>query len=107
MARYYEANSMGERGLPYFNVDGGPFGTTQTMGWHIVDADTGLTAAVSCDAELCKRLNALEAIARLFERRDLYYLISDKLHDAGYLQVPDEEWEQFKDSVEELKSGKP
>jgi len=75
------------------------------MGWHIVDADTGLTVAVSCDNELCERLNALEAIARLFERRDLDYFISDKLYDGGYLDIPDEEWDTYKTSVKIIKGG--
>lgn len=107
MSRHYEANSMSQNGLPYFKVEGGPYSSLQTMGWHIVDSDTGLTSAISCDADLCKRLNALETIARLFERRDLYYLISNKLHDEGYLEIPEDEWEQFKDAVRELKDGKP
>lgn len=104
--RYYEANSMSQYGKPYFSVTGGPFFSAQTMGWHIVDADTGLTTAVSCDDGLCERLNALETIARLFERRDLDYLISNKLHDSGYLRVPDEEWDAYKAAVKIIKGEK-
>ena len=99
MSRQYEAYSLSQKGLPYFSVTGGPFASPQQMGWHIVDTDTGLTAAVSCDNTLCARLNALEVVARIFERRDLYYLISNKLHDGGYLEIPEDEWESFRDAV--------
>lgn len=106
MSKHYESYAVREKNLPYFQVKGGPFVELQTMGWHIVDANTGLTAGVSCDANLCKRLNALETIARMFDRRDLYHLISNKLHDSGFLEVPEDEWEQFKIAVRELKDGK-
>jgi hypothetical protein len=45
----YFARSMSDAGLPNFTVTGGPFASSQRMGWHIT-TEEGFTVAVSCDA---------------------------------------------------------
>jgi hypothetical protein len=104
--RRYEATSMRQQSLPSFTVSGGPFAAAQRMGWHIVDAQTGHTAGVACDAGMCSRLNTLEIIAGVFESHGLYDLISNKLHDAGYLDISDDEWEAFRDAVKTIEGAK-
>ena len=105
----YRAISTSQTNRRPFRVVGGPFATDQTMGWQIVDEDTGLTAAVSCDDRLCARLNALEVVARMIERYDLYHFISNDLHDSGLWELPEGEWKAFKKAVAELqaKTQKP
>ena len=80
----YVAVSMTDRGLPRFEVSGGPFARHQQMGWHVTRADSGLTVAVACDRGFLERLNALEVLfADLCNVGALYQL--GKLEEDGYL----------------------
>lgn len=63
----YSARSMSVAGLPCFTVSGGPFAKDQIMGWQITD-EGGITCAVSCDSQLCRKIKAIEdaeAVRRL------------------------------------------
>lgn len=104
--RKYRALSNRAMGRLPFRVSGGPFTEDQMMGWQIVDEDTGRTAAASNDAEFCERLNALEVVARMLERYDLYHFIANDLHDTGLWEIPDPEWDAFKEAVRELQGKK-
>lgn len=97
----YFARSVREANLPYFNVTGGPFASAQTMGWHIVN-EKGFTVAVSPDDEFAARLNELESLASLIRKLGAAYHLSER-HDDGYLEVPDEIWESWKETVTRLR----
>lgn len=74
-----------------FVVSGGPLSRPLEMGWHIIAAD-GTTRAVSNDHTLCERLNDLEALVLLLQRRNALYLLK-RVADEGYTELTEDERE--------------
>lgn len=96
--RKYEFYSTKERNIPYFNVSGGPFASSQTMGMHIT-CEKGFTSGVSTDRQLCELIIDSQRLMELLKKMDVNYHLSER-HDDGYLQADDKTWNDFKELSE-------
>ncbi len=95
------ANNMSGSGwTSHFNVSGGPFNGSQTMGWHITDQG-GHTLAVSPDSSFVKLCKDGLRLKQLLKKAGAKYQLSER-RDQGYMDdMKQADWNELYALLEE------